>query len=31
MHVDHEKYHWECMTDIWKEWGGMRDVVPAAT
>lgn len=22
-HVDHEQYHWECMTDIWKEWEGM--------
>jgi hypothetical protein len=25
-HVDHERYHWECMTDIWKEWEGMWDV-----
>jgi hypothetical protein len=23
-HVDHEQYHWECMTDIWKEWAGIR-------
>ncbi len=22
-HVDHDKYHWECMTDIWKEWAGV--------
>jgi len=27
-HVDHDRYHWECMTDIWKEWSGMRAVVP---
>jgi hypothetical protein len=25
-HVDHEHYHWECMTDIWKEWDGMREI-----
>jgi len=30
MHVDHEKYHWECMTDIWKEWAGMRDLAAAS-
>ena len=29
-HVDHESVRWECMTDIWREWDGMRDVVPAA-
>ena len=21
--------HWECMTDIWREWDGMRDVIAA--
>lgn len=26
-HVDHERYHWECMTDIWAEWSGMREIV----
>jgi hypothetical protein len=26
-HVDHERHHWDCMTDIWLEWEGMRDVV----
>jgi hypothetical protein len=26
-HIDHELYHWECMTDVWKEWSGMADVV----
>ena len=26
-HVDHEQYHWECMTDIWAEWSGMREIV----
>ncbi len=25
-HVDHDAYHWECMTDIWREWEGMRAV-----
>ena len=29
-HVNHEAVHWECMTDIWREWAGMRDVVAAA-
>ena len=23
-HVDHDQNKWECMTDIWKEWEGMR-------
>ncbi len=23
-HVDHETQKWECMTDIWREWDGMR-------
>ena len=23
-HVAHESVHWECMTDIWREWDGMR-------
>ena len=22
-HVDHAALHWECMTDIWKEWEGV--------
>ena len=26
-HVDHESLHWECMTDIWREWEGMREMV----
>jgi len=25
-HVTHEENHWNCMTDIWLEWAGMRDV-----
>ena len=29
-HVDHDAVHWECMTDIWREWAGMREVVEAA-
>jgi len=28
-HVDHDAIHWECMTDIWREWAGMRDVLSA--
>jgi hypothetical protein len=24
-HVDHDAIHWECMTDIWREWAGMRE------
>jgi hypothetical protein len=23
-HVDHEALHWDCMTDIWREWAGMH-------
>jgi ectoine hydroxylase-related dioxygenase (phytanoyl-CoA dioxygenase family) len=26
-HQDHDAIHWECMTDIWREWAGMRDVL----
>ncbi len=26
LHVDHDQLHWECMTDIWREWAGMRDL-----
>jgi hypothetical protein len=26
-HVEHDKLHWECMTDIWREWAGMRELV----
>lgn len=22
-HVDHDNVHWECMTDIWREWDGI--------
>jgi hypothetical protein len=29
-HVDHEQLHWECMTDIWREWAGMRELAHAA-
>ncbi|GCE05628.1 hypothetical protein [Dictyobacter aurantiacus] len=29
-HIEHDALHWECMTDIWREWLGMRDVVSAA-
>jgi len=29
-HVDHDAVHWECMTDIWLEWAGMRETVEAA-
>jgi hypothetical protein len=26
-HRNHHTIHWECMTDIWREWAGLRDVV----
>lgn len=26
-HLDHDSVHWECMTDIWREWAGMQGVV----
>lgn len=25
-YVDHDALHWECMTDIWREWGGMQEI-----
>jgi len=27
--VNHESVKWDCMTDIWLEWDGMREVVGA--
>ncbi|MDQ3327294.1 MAG: phytanoyl-CoA dioxygenase family protein [Chloroflexota bacterium] len=30
-HVDHEQVHWKCMTDIWREWSGMREVLSTAS
>jgi hypothetical protein len=30
-HVDHDALHWECMTDIWREWDGMAAIVRART
>jgi hypothetical protein len=27
-HVDHEAQKWQSMTDIWREWAGLRDVAP---
>lgn len=29
-HVEHEALKWECMTDIWREWDGMREIVSEA-
>lgn len=26
-HIEHETQKWESMTDIWREWEGMREVV----
>ena len=26
-HKNHAQWHWECMTDIWREWAGMHDIV----
>lgn len=28
--TDHHSVHWECMTDIWREWDGMQDIVADA-
>jgi hypothetical protein len=28
-HVDHDNVHWECMTDIWREWEGMQGLAQA--
>jgi ectoine hydroxylase-related dioxygenase (phytanoyl-CoA dioxygenase family) len=28
-HVDHARQRWECLTDIWREWPGVREVVAA--
>jgi hypothetical protein len=25
-HVKHEEWKWECLTDIWREWEGMRSL-----
>lgn len=25
-YIDHEALHWECMTDIWREWEGMQGI-----
>lgn len=29
-HVDHANQKWEVMTDIWREWAGMRELVGGA-
>jgi hypothetical protein len=26
-HVDHEAAPWPCMTDTWREWAGMQDII----
>jgi Phytanoyl-CoA dioxygenase (PhyH) len=26
-HVEHDANPWECMTDIWREWSGLRDIL----
>lgn len=28
-HTDHDSMHWESMTDIWREWAGMRELAGA--
>ena len=28
-HVEHESRNWECMTDVWREWDGIRSLVAA--
>jgi hypothetical protein len=30
-HVNHDAIHWECMTDIWREWSGMQAIIPEPT
>jgi hypothetical protein len=30
-HVDHDSVRMECMTDIWREWAGMTDVLAEVT
>jgi len=30
-HVDHENVKWECMTDIWREWDGIRAAIQEDT
>jgi hypothetical protein len=30
-HVDHDSLHWECMTDIWREWPGIRELIALPT
>ncbi|HZR44620.1 MAG TPA: hypothetical protein VFB12_31200 [Ktedonobacteraceae bacterium] len=27
IHKNHEAWRWECMTNIWREWAGMQDIV----
>jgi hypothetical protein len=29
LHTNHDQWYWECMTDPWREWGGMQNVVAA--
>ena len=29
LHLDHDNLHWECMTDIWREWEGMQEIAQA--
>jgi hypothetical protein len=30
-HVDHDGQRWESMTDIWREWAGLRGIAEAAS
>jgi hypothetical protein len=30
-HVQHDEFTWEAMTDIWKTWDGMREIVAEHT
>ncbi len=27
LHKNHQQWQWECMTNIWREWAGMQEVV----
>lgn len=28
LHKNHEQWRWESMTDIWREWAGMQEIIP---
>jgi hypothetical protein len=30
IHKNHDAWHWDCMTDIWREWAGMQQIAAAS-